>query len=361
VAVARAGRAAWSRTFDRQATRFEEALHDFAAELAASRDPRVIDAALLRVAGGIVASGIPELVRETRNPAGRGDGRDAGDGAAGGDRQQVDGRCPAECLEEIPLRCGYANHGALRVRTPAGRDGPASRQETRRRLTLACTLAACALENARQRADWDWVGEGPDGGAGTGSAATAGASTRSPYRRPDVVHDATFLNAVLPFALAQARRHGEPVSLICVQVDRLGAIRDLLGPTISDHLVHDLAATISSLVRSSDIVARLDDDRVVALIRARGDGAMDVARAIGRAVSESGLGSPRLPGVSVSIGLAEFPKVARDAASLLEAADEAMGMARAEGDPSPRLAEPRSTRGPEAEPAEAPAMAPVLQ
>jgi diguanylate cyclase (GGDEF)-like protein len=340
-AVARAGRAAWSRTFDRQATRFEEVLHDFAAELAASREPASIEAALLRLARRIAASGRFELIRAAGEPAGRGDECGGRDGVAGAGRQGDDGPLPSESLEEIPLRCGYANHGLLRVHTPAARDCPASRHETQRRLTIACTLAACAFEHARQREEWAWGGEGPDDGDSTSSAA---APTRIPCRRPDVVHDATFLNAVLPFALAQARRHGEPVSLLCVQLDRLGAIRNLLGPAMVDRLVHDLAETVASLVRSSDIVARLDDDRVVALlVRARGDGALGVARTIGRAVAESGLGSPRLPGVSVSIGVAEFPAIARDAASLLEAADEAMSQARAEGNPSPRLAKSRPT------------------
>ena len=175
-----------------------------------------------------------------------------------------------------------------------------------------------------------------------------------------VPRDATFLNAVLPFALAQARRHGEPVSLVCVQPDRLGAIRNLLGPAIADDLVLDLARTVASLVRSSDIVARLDDDRVIALlVRARGDGAMGVARSIGHAVGESGLGSPCLPGASVSIGVAEFPAIARDAAALLEAADEALCMARAEGDVVAEVAQPRSTGVHDPSPAEGPAMASV--
>lgn len=354
-AVARAGRAAWSMSFDRRVTGFEEALHGFAAELATSRDPEVIEASLLRMAREIARSGRFELIRATGEPA-------ACDGHAGVDdagREQESGPRPGEPMEEIPLRCGYANHGALRIPIAAAGDGPASRRETRRRLTLACTLAACALENARHRNEWGWDREGHEGDGHASSAADdADGSMRTPYERPDVVHDATFLNAVLPFALAQARRHGEPVSLVCVQLDRLGAIRNLLGPEIADRLVLDLAETVASLVRSSDIVARLDDDRVVALlVRARGDGAMKVARTIGRAVAEAGLGAPRLPGASVSIGVAEYPAVARDAASLLDAADEAMCRARAEGNHTPRLAMARPAGGHAASMAEAPAMA----
>ncbi len=246
-------------------------------------------------------------------------------------------------VEEFPVRWGAASHGVLRVHTPAACGRPAIGAETRRRLTMACTLAACALENARLRAEWIWGGE-HDGDEGRPDHPALGDDDRSrtPHERPDVVRDATFLNAVLPFALAQSRRYGEPVSLLCVQVDRLGAIRNMLGATLADRLVSDLASTVSAIVRASDIVARLDDDRIVALlVRARGDGAMGVARMIARTVADSGLGSPGLPGASISIGVAEFPSTARDAASLLDAADEAMVTARAGGSRSPVLAGPR--------------------
>ena len=161
-----------------------------------------------------------------------------------------------------------------------------------------------------------------------------------------MVRDATFLNAVLPFALEQSRRYGEPVSLVCVRLDRLGAIRDLTGVGMADRLVHELGEMVGSVVRASDLVARLDDDRIVALlVRSRADGAMKVARTIGHAVAESGLGSLRLPGTTVSIGVAEFPTIARDAASLLEAADEAMAIARAAGRSRPSWPGPDRQRG----------------
>ena len=187
------------------------------------------------------------------------------------------------------MRWGTANHGVLRLHIHAAWGRPASGAETRRRLTMACTLAACALENARLRAEWVWGGEHEGDDRRPDIPRRATTPQPNPPRRPDVVRDATFLNAVLPFALAQSRRHGEPVSLVCVQLDRLGAIRNMLGADDRRPPGSDLAATVSALVRASDIVARLDDDRIVALLfRSRGDGAMGVARSIGRAVAESG-------------------------------------------------------------------------
>src|SRR5690348_2229859 len=63
--VARSGLAACVRSFGRRASRFEEALHDYAAELAIARDSLAIEAALLRTARGIAPSGRIELIRAT--------------------------------------------------------------------------------------------------------------------------------------------------------------------------------------------------------------------------------------------------------------------------------------------------------
>ena len=188
---------------------------------------------------------------------------------------------------------------------------------------MACTLAACALEKARLKAEWaceDEVTEDDDlddRPRRARPASPAGARTWSATRPSST--------PCSPSPSASPGGTGSRSRSCACRLDRLGAIRDLLGPDIADRLVQDLARTVASLVRASDIVARLDDDRIVALlVRSRGEDAMRVARTIGRTVAESGLGAPRLPGASVSIGVAEFPAIARDASSLIEAADEAM-------------------------------------
>ncbi len=52
----------------------------------------------------------------------------------------------------------------------------------------------------------------------------------SAIERSDALRDEAFLIAFLPYAVAQARRHSEPVSLLFVATDRLAAIRELHGP-----------------------------------------------------------------------------------------------------------------------------------
>lgn len=313
--------------------RFEEALHAMAEDLGTAATEAAVESALLRLARRLVPAGRVELVR------GHDEFLDApeDEGAARtGSRPRLGPgwtRRRGDALAEIPLRCGSIDHGCLRVLSPAhGRS--AGTPAIRRRLRTACTMAASALENVRRQKEWHWISAEA---AATGDPSPEGAAdaiaTRIPADPPAaVVRDATFLNAVLPFALSQAKRHSEPLSLLCVGVDRLGAIRDLLGPAVADRLVQNTGRTVASLVRSSDIVARLDDDRIVALlVRARGASALHVAQVICRTIAESSPTDPELPPATVSIGIAEFPAAARNVFALLDAADEALTVARSQG------------------------------
>ncbi len=162
------------------------------------------------------------------------------------------------------------------------------------------------------------------------------------HRREVHLQDATFLNAVLPFALSQARRHREPLSIVCVAIDRLSAVKQLLGKAESDRLIQHVAQTVGQLIRSSDIVARLDDDRIVAVLpRAPRGGALHVAENICRAVRESSPPGCETPSLSVSIGAATFPSCADNVYSLFDAADEALAWAQKNGRSRAVVARPR--------------------
>ena len=207
------------------------------------------------------------------------------------------------------------------------------KKDTVRRLTTLCTLAACAIERLDRHAAWpehhdavEASGSGRDDVAshGTMSGAFSGATTG--------LHDATFLNAVLPFALSQSRRHHEPLSLLCVAIDRLAGVHDLLGPAMSDQLVRSVAATVVSLIRASDIIARLDDDRIVAVLpRAPGGGALHVAQKICRAVAGMDWAEGAISNITVSIGVATFPASADNVFSLFDAADKALARGTSPG------------------------------
>jgi diguanylate cyclase (GGDEF)-like protein len=95
------------------------------------------------------------------------------------------------------------------------------------------------------------------------------------------------------------------------------------------------------LIRSSDIVARLDDDRVVVVLpRAPDDGALHVAKKICRVFAERSQRDSELPGVTVSIGVATFPECADNVQSLFDAADNALAKAQSQGRNRSTLASP---------------------
>jgi diguanylate cyclase (GGDEF)-like protein len=325
--------AVWSAGGWRSRLQFEEALHAMAEELGTAATAAAVESALLELVRRLVPAGQVELVRSTEDLL----VSPEEEGTSGTHPRPRLGpgwtRRRGEDVAEIPLRCGAVDHGSLRVLSHAPGRGARAR-ELRRRLTTACTMASAALENVRRQREWQWAGsDAPSEADRSAKVASGLIETRVPADPPAaVVRDATFLNAVLPFALGQAKRHSEPLSLLCVGVDRLGAIQDLLGPAVADRLVQQTGRTVAGLVRSSDIVARLDDDRIVALlVRARGASALHVAQVICRTIAESNPTDPELPAATVSIGVAEFPAVAHNVFSLLDAADEALTDARRRG------------------------------
>jgi diguanylate cyclase (GGDEF)-like protein len=147
-----------------------------------------------------------------------------------------------------------------------------------------------------------------------------------------VFHDATFLHAVLPYMLGLSRRHGEPLSLLCLAIDRLNGIHKLLGRDWADRAVRIVGAHIASMIRESDIVARLDDDRIIVVLpRALIHDACGLARKICRTVEAPPGLLKELPDLTVSIGVAEFPASVRNVNGLLDAADHALSVARDRG------------------------------
>jgi diguanylate cyclase (GGDEF)-like protein len=250
---------------------------------------------------------------------------------------QADGEC------EFELIVGSRASDKVRFSPAAGKFA-ASSSAARVRLKTLCTLAACALArhdpqdatspgsahgHADSRMNADSASPALRAAEGAGSVPVE-ASEFPPLLGG--LRDATFLHTVLPYALSQAQRHGEPLSVLCVAVDRLKGIRELLGDGRADHAVRNVGLYIARIVRSSDLVARLDDDRIIVVLpRAQVHDAWKVAQKICRTVEQSQTLLPEVPGLTVSIGVAEFPTCAATVFSLLDAADHALSVAKKQG------------------------------
>jgi diguanylate cyclase (GGDEF)-like protein len=219
-----------------------------------------------------------------------------------------------------------------------------------RRLNILCTFAACALDGMLRRHERPDDDDEPLENSASHGGQRACGIVRSPgdSGRARILHDATFLNAVLPFAISQAQRYREPLSLMCVAIDRLSGIQEMLGRDSADYLVRFVGETLLLLLRASDIIARLDDDRIVAvLLRSGEEGALHVSEKISETVAESSRSLSDLAGlqITVSIGAATYPTAARDAFSLFDAADEALAQAQSQGPGHTVLSRRRSIAG----------------
>jgi diguanylate cyclase (GGDEF)-like protein len=316
---------------------FEEMIHEFAALIDQADEPATVETELLRLVRRMAPSSRIELVGEPE--VGRDDGAELLSSAGGPSAPDESHRRTLE----IPLRCGASICGRVRIHPRPGGRSSYSPEEIRR-LTTIGTIAACAMEGLGLFTEW------PEVRPSKGNRP----SVRSDDRASALVHhpaiplqDATFLNAVLPFALSQARRHREPLSIVCIAIDRLSAIKQLLGKAESDRLVRHVAQVVGTMIRSSDIVARLDDDRIVAVLpRAPRGGAMNVAEKICSTVQANRAADSEIPSVTVSIGVATYPACADNVYALFDAADEALAWAQKNGRCQAVLAHPRLPAGP---------------
>jgi diguanylate cyclase (GGDEF)-like protein/PAS domain S-box-containing protein len=133
-------------------------------------------------------------------------------------------------------------------------------------------------------------------------------------------------NHRLPQTLARARRTGETLAVMFLDLDRFKIINDSLGHAIGDQLLTQATARLLGCLRQEDILARWGGDEfTMCLPDLRSTD--DVAR-----VCQRLLESIRQPftidshtfQISISIGIALFPQDGDDLASLLRSADSAL-------------------------------------
>jgi diguanylate cyclase len=127
-------------------------------------------------------------------------------------------------------------------------------------------------------------------------------------------------------ALARARRDGESVGVLVMDLDGFKEINDTLGHHHGDRLLQDMSTRVLRALREVDTVARLGGDEFAVLLPSVGhlSVAATVAGKIRHAVKRPlELDDFRLT-VDVSIGIAIFPDHASSHAELMEHADVAM-------------------------------------
>lgn len=150
-------------------------------------------------------------------------------------------------------------------------------------------------------------------------------------------------NRHLSHAIAQAQRYHKGLAVLFIDLDRFKNINDTLGHNAGDRLLQEMARRITACLRSSDVVARMQDskdmvarlggDEFVVLIEEVVDSAhvSYVARKILAAMVKEYPLEDQMIHITASIGISTFPEDGRNEFSLMKHADIAMYRAKDRG------------------------------
>lgn len=148
------------------------------------------------------------------------------------------------------------------------------------------------------------------------------------------LHNRRMFMSLAESHLARAQRSRKYYALAFLDLDRFKGINDSLGHHVGDLLLQGVSDRLQKHLRMSDVIARLGGDEFVVLITGveKEDDINDVAHKLVEVISKP---FPNLDGhevqVSPSIGVAVFPRDARDLDTLIRHADLAMYQSKRAG------------------------------
>ncbi|MDO9598668.1 MAG: EAL domain-containing protein [Azoarcus sp.] len=133
-------------------------------------------------------------------------------------------------------------------------------------------------------------------------------------------------------ALSLARRHGEPLAVMFLDLDHFKDINDTLGHEVGDQLLVEVGRRIEAALRVGDTVCRLGGDEFIFVLpETNADGASHVASKLLDTVSRPYLVGQHELNTTPSIGIAMFPEDGSDMDTLSRNADAAMYKVKREG------------------------------
>ncbi len=140
-------------------------------------------------------------------------------------------------------------------------------------------------------------------------------------------------NDRLALAVAQARRKGERLAVLFLDLDGFKAVNDSLGHNLGDLLLRGTADRIQASLRAVDSVARLGGDEFILLLP--GIRRVEEAARVAEKVLESIRAPLAVEGhelfVTASMGISVYPEDGEDVETLVKNADTAMYRAKEQG------------------------------
>ncbi len=141
-----------------------------------------------------------------------------------------------------------------------------------------------------------------------------------------------FLNR-LDIEMNRAFRTNQSLVIIIVDVDKFKRINDTFGHQIGNIALKKIADLISTSVRNIDVVARYGGEEfIIAVSNSNKNGAEQIAnRIVSNVANNFFIFNDQRIKITVSVGMAEFPKDSDQVQILIDAADKAMYTAKKYG------------------------------
>jgi diguanylate cyclase (GGDEF)-like protein len=130
----------------------------------------------------------------------------------------------------------------------------------------------------------------------------------------------------MKIAISLARRHGEHLAVLFIDLDNLKLTNDLLGHAVGDAALKEVTRRLSAVLRESDTISRHGGDEFLVLLAEiaspadAGFVAAKMLQALALPFSSGG----HIVELSASFGISVYPEDGEDAATLVERADAAM-------------------------------------
>jgi diguanylate cyclase (GGDEF)-like protein/PAS domain S-box-containing protein len=140
-------------------------------------------------------------------------------------------------------------------------------------------------------------------------------------------------NDRLEQGIVAARRSGQSLALMFIDLDRFKNINDSLGHQVGDLLLKEVAARMQGCIRKGDTLSRLGGDEFVVTLEGlqQAEDAIQVASKIIKALARPFEIGGHTLNTSCSIGISIFPDDADDDRALMKNADTAMYHAKEKG------------------------------
>ncbi len=135
--------------------------------------------------------------------------------------------------------------------------------------------------------------------------------------------------------LVRAKRLRIPFSLLAMDVDFFKQFNDTYGHPSGDIALKKLASVMKERLRESDILCRIGGEEFAAILPGTWhEAAIGLAQELRMSLEKSELineAGQKIPGITISVGVATFPDHADNVSDLINAADSALYLAKQRG------------------------------